>query len=369
MKTHWSRRVCAAALRLGGCLVSLAALCAYLEEGPGSLEPAHPAPGPPPEPPRPRPADEVDRFLESARVAPGFRVGGLIVFPVIRRGYDAPYCVPLDDALARGWVRVRDSGRIGRVIVYNHARRHVFILSGQTLRGGRQNRMVCEDVLLRPHSGPVSVPVYCVEKGRWQGTDEFKDAPGIAPHPLRAAAGGAASQEEIWREVRGVLDIWGISPANENAGRLYDDERVRRKVSAVLRRCPPDWPADTVGIIAAAPDGVILGCDLFGDPELFRALRHEILRSYLLGGCTDSPRVPGGHVVERDAAERFLDRIRRARVRFRRPAVDAGVMLEIRGARASGKALVFREAVIHLEAVPRTPRRLPPVRPLLEHDR
>lgn len=39
------------------------------------------------------------------------------------------------------------------------------LLAGEILLGGKQNRVLTEDILLPPGSGPRNVGVYCVEGG------------------------------------------------------------------------------------------------------------------------------------------------------------------------------------------------------------
>ncbi len=41
------------------------------------------------------------------------------------------------------------------------------LLAGEILLGGKQNRVMTEDILLPPLSAPVDLQVYCVEQGRW----------------------------------------------------------------------------------------------------------------------------------------------------------------------------------------------------------
>src|SRR5437899_10335990 len=82
------------------------------------------------------------------------------------------------------------------------SRVHVLLLAGEILLGGKQNRIVVEDVLVPPLSGPLTLPVYCVEQGRWAGDAKpFTTRGSFAAPGLRARMLERSDQREVWAEV------------------------------------------------------------------------------------------------------------------------------------------------------------------------
>ena len=68
----------------------------------------------------------------------------------------------------------------------NRGKAHVLLLAGEILVGGKQNRVLREDILLPPLSGPRPIGVYCVEQGRWnEGRRDFESKSTFADPGLR----------------------------------------------------------------------------------------------------------------------------------------------------------------------------------------
>ncbi|NOY80882.1 MAG: hypothetical protein GXP31_07730 [Kiritimatiellaeota bacterium] len=322
-----------------------------------------PVPLPHPSPaPRPPAANDITQFVDKLRVARPVVYRGLTLFPVelIEQEDDTRYTT-LAEALDRGWLRLRDSGEVDEVIVRNRGPRYVFLMAGELLFGGRQNRMLREDVLLWPASDDVAVPVYCVQKGRWQGGAEFDVSAGLSAFGLRRQALRGASQESVWRHVRELSQAFAVRSSTEDYGAVLESGSVNRRLEkyrVVFRR---RFPRRTVGVVAAR-GGELLGADLFCNPRLFSALRDEVVDSFAFEAIRG--RVGAGRPSE-NAARLFLERIRRSHSRMG-PSPAAGRSLEFNGPGVHGRALVFRRAVIHLEA---SERAGPPLRRYLPVNR
>src|SRR2546428_759065 len=141
---------------------------------------------------------DLRRFLEGVRVGERRAHGGLTVFWLHGPGGAAPFVIrTLDEARARGELHVteRDQATVSSLAIENRGSGHVLVLAGEILQGGKQNRIVLEDVLVPPRSGPLTPPVYCVAQGRWAGdanTDERRLRANV-DDLLRSAAGADGS--------------------------------------------------------------------------------------------------------------------------------------------------------------------------------
>ena len=73
----------------------------------------------------------------------------------------------LEEALAKGRVKVRETGNVNELTVENVGDSEVFVQAGDIVKGGRQDRVLSVDLLLPPRSGVVPIAAFCVEAGRW----------------------------------------------------------------------------------------------------------------------------------------------------------------------------------------------------------
>jgi hypothetical protein len=73
----------------------------------------------------------------------------------------------LEEALASGAVRVRETSNVNQLEIENLGDDEVFVQSGDIVKGGKQDRTLTVSLLLPPHSGTIPVASFCVEQGRW----------------------------------------------------------------------------------------------------------------------------------------------------------------------------------------------------------
>ncbi len=109
----------------------------------------------------------------------------LFLFPLLGEAANAPEYLLLEEALARGLVRVTEvseGGSVPELSLVNEGERPVLLLDGEELVGAKQNRILNLSVLVGPHSRTV-IPVSCVEAGRWRHTSEA-----FAPRPGQVGA-------------------------------------------------------------------------------------------------------------------------------------------------------------------------------------
>src|SRR6185312_11829911 len=92
----------------------------------------------------------------------------------------------------------RGSATVPELIVDNRGKLHVLLLAGEILVGGKQNRVLKEDVLLPPASGARNLGVYCVEQGRWNiGRTDFDSKSTLASPSLRSRLMQKADQAQV----------------------------------------------------------------------------------------------------------------------------------------------------------------------------
>jgi hypothetical protein len=182
-------------------------------------------------------------FAAAAFADAGIQVAGpivhdnLAIYLVHGSGGGGTVPLTLQEALAKGAVKVHETGSVNELTVENTGKDEVYVQAGDIVKGGQQDRVLSVDLLLPPRSGELSIAAFCVEPGRWtargnEDVRQFSSAAAAMPSheakvamrayavaaptpsadaPSRAMAytGGAGvgqSQQEIWSTVRKTQD-------------------------------------------------------------------------------------------------------------------------------------------------------------------
>ncbi|MDI6774269.1 MAG: hypothetical protein QME60_02580 [Verrucomicrobiota bacterium] len=308
--------------------------------------------------PRPESDNPVTRLIRQVNVEHPWQYRNLTVFPLtLRQRGRAPDIRALDEAFSWRWIAVRekDNAQVSALEVRNESDHSIFLMAGEILAGGKQNRMVRNDVLLQPNSGFVEIPVYCGEKDRWSVRYEEFGSAGYLAHPgLRKSAAAGAEQGAIWSEIDAQSERAKVTSPTRDYRQVYEDKAVIRDLdeyAAHFRRLPA---ASTVGAVAAW-GGRIVGCDIFTDLRLFSELWSKLLLSY---GFEVHYRDRAAGAAGASDVRRFLDRALSARY-DERQTPGAGRLLDISGA-ADGSALTWDGDTVHLSLFGETARHAPP---------
>ncbi|HML09050.1 MAG TPA: DUF6569 family protein [Xanthobacteraceae bacterium] len=230
-------------------------------------------------------------------------------------GSAAEGAVPLtlQEALARGTVKVDETGSVNELTVENAGDNEVFVQAGDIVKGGRQDRVLSVDLLLPPRSGRVSIAAFCVEQGRWsaRGNEDARKfssagtampsqearlamraftgsteaaAPRLAAgpsvaHPPRSDTG--QSQRKIWATVKSTQDRLARSvgapvaaPASPSSLQLsLESEKLQQAQAAYIAGLQDagEADADIVGYVVAI-NGKIRNGDVYASNALFRKM-------------------------------------------------------------------------------------------------
>src|SRR5436190_16565128 len=108
-------------------------------------------------------SQSIREWLQNVRVAEPVEAGGLQVFGLY---WEAPTGVDyrtLDEAVAAGTLEVSevtDGGSVPQLKVHNKDCLAVFLMAGEHLRGGKQNRVLNASILVAAQSD-LPIPVSC----------------------------------------------------------------------------------------------------------------------------------------------------------------------------------------------------------------
>jgi hypothetical protein len=238
---------------------------------------------PQPHPPTPPPADNPLRsLLRQVEVGEPLRYRTLTLFPLTLRSGTDSNIVSLDGAMARGWLTIQeqDTPSVPTLRTRNNGRSPVFLMAGEILLGGKQNRIIKEDLLLPAESGFVDVPVYCGEQHRWEdGKQTFRAAGNMAGGQVRSMAAKAAPQAEVWQSIDAQISAAKVEAPTRNYQAVYDDAEAKRVATEAVEKLRPVQLRETVGVVVFSR-GSVLSCDLFSDPDLLAQIWNKIVQSH-----------------------------------------------------------------------------------------
>jgi hypothetical protein len=218
------------------------------------------------------------------------QVESLTLTPIIAtQGTRDDVLLVLDEAMASGKVKIREiaGGTVNSLTFVNSAEYPVFVMAGEVILGGKQDRIIGRNTVI-PANTTQSVPVFCVEHGRWDGNGQnkqFVTGKALAHGRLRGKASYAA-QQDVWNEVSAKNQARGTTNSSDTYRRVAQQQSdgtlagMEKEVEAALARIPAVDRKRMVGF-AVALNGAVATVDVFGSPALFRKLETKLVRSYL----------------------------------------------------------------------------------------
>ncbi len=295
-------------------------------------------------------AREIKSLIRNLEVGQPLFYENLTIIPIYntRINNHIKY-VTLDRALKKGWLEIKelDGGRVPEVQLSNKSNNHIYIMGGEILTGCKQDRIVGRDVLIKPKSRNILVPVYCVEQGRWNyESDNFYSQSNLGTYKLRSQAqiAGSEAQTRIWEGVSDMSRSLGVSSGTNAYQEIYEDKEVSKRVKKIERyiQSVPQLHSDTVGVVVGLGSKIV-SVDIFANPYLFKALWPKLAKSSALSAVNESST---GTITQTDAAQ-FL-RTLHDKTYIQKSAIDLGFELSVSDHSANINALVYAGSVIHL---------------------
>ncbi|MEL6343398.1 MAG: DUF6569 family protein [Myxococcota bacterium] len=204
-------------------------------------------------------------------------VGGVTVYPVIDRTapkQSATTTVSLAEAMTTGQLRVREAGSFSTLQFENVGKAPVAILAGEVIRGGRQDRVITEDLEIPPTRTPIVASVHCVERSRWSDHAATFAYGGRAEYALRSVL-EKDNQEATWETVAALNSARSASPTGAYVSVGGDTWMTyRQQLHAQMAD-----QQQVVGAIVAQGDQLVFA-EMFGTPSRANAGRAAALDGY-----------------------------------------------------------------------------------------
>lgn len=296
--------------------------------------------------------------LENFIVGEPIRFENLTIFPVASRvpKTDDRF-ITLDEGLKAGTVEIREVGAqstgtnnsvrtsarsssesdqttlldeemegndVNSLIVLNRSDKPLYLMPGEVIIGGSQDRTIGDELVIAAQSEPTKVPVFCVEHGRWgtKGTEatlqqlevaagseilsdsislsvsqtqslpqlaedadngKFVASVGQLGKAARLAVQSDKDQSAVWEK---VAETNTKSRVRSNSGAFtanYSDADNVRRLEPYLKslQSPVAKYEQVVGVLVAI-NGKIESIDVFESTPLFRKIWPKLLKSYSL---------------------------------------------------------------------------------------
>jgi hypothetical protein len=294
----------------------------------------------------------------------------------------------LDEGLQAKTVSVqeaKDGGAVNTLYVTNRSDKPLYLMAGEVVLGGQQDRCLGQDRLVEAGAKRVPITVFCVEHGRWNGRADFDvSAPTVASADIRLGAqesnfyadretahvAGTLNQANAAVEERVARVSPGTPALATGSGRVSNgQQQVWDKVATKNARFKTKSATDTyrntltmaggdakqnipayvrvlenslghnphlVGAVACV-NGKVVALDSFSDPALFRKLWPKLLRGYAADAVENAP-----------AKEQKSQNITMAQIKaFYAAATDAKTTAENRSTASTTLRLTSKEATTY----------------------
>ncbi|HSJ10901.1 MAG TPA: DUF6569 family protein, partial [Longimicrobiales bacterium] len=279
---------------------------------------------------------------------------GLTVFPLMAPDERPPAYDTFGMAHSAGAflvTEVSESGTVGQLRAENTGSRPVLLLDGEEVIGAKQNRIINLTILVPAHT-TMTIPVTCVEQGRWSLQSKAFSESGRAmfadgrarkmrdvTRSMRERGGAAADQGAVWDSVAERLDMNRASSPTGAMSAMY--EQGRAGIDGYVTALEP-LPLQVGAVFGM--NGRIVGAELFDSSASYAVSAPKIIRSYAVQHSGD-----GAVPVPETEASAFIARLCSVEPTEHSPP-GAGRQLRFEEGDTLGAALVHEDRVVHLAA-------------------
>ena len=240
---------------------------------------------------------------------------------------------------------------VNELMVINRSDRPLYLMPGEVIVGGSQDRTIGEELVIAPSSEPTPISVYCVEHGRWGGREQaeyvrlaaridtdndgqsssidafagnlslvldptdltqkanagkFIASAGSLNKDVRLAVQAGEGQGKVWEEVAAQNTKANVQTDSGTFVSNYSNDQAAKRLEPYLERlhAPVLKTGNVVGVIVAV-NGKIESMDVFESTPLFKKLWPKLLKSYALDAAAE-PGQATAKPANLSDAKRFL---------------------------------------------------------------
>lgn len=307
---------------------------------------------------------EINSRLEELELLDAISYRNFTVYPLRGPAVSSGSYRTLDEALAAEEASVTELNEAGVVSALrfdNKGAKPVLLVDGEELIGAKQNRILNLTVLAPAATG-ITIPVSCVEAGRWAWKSSHFASARHAHHASGRAAkmadvteslegGGTAraDQRAVWSRIAAKMERMGSHSTTGAISAAFElaSDSIEGYATAI------ELPRDSIGAVFAL-NGRVLGLELFEDPKVFRQLVPKLLRSWALDAIEGDDTAAGLTAPPQREARRFVSSLGNAETLVK-PAIGLGEDVRLKSDSVVGAGLLVENRLVHLAAyVPET---------------
>jgi hypothetical protein len=264
----------------------------------------------------------------------------------------------LEGALQAGTLHIEElheAGSVPELRVVNEGSQRVLILEGDKLIGAKQNRVVNSSVLVAAGSD-LTLPVSCIERGRWSYRSRAFSPGTGSPHLalrrletrsvhdfLRRGRVHRSDQHGVWREVHRKARL--LAAASPTHALQYSRSSPSERLDPFEKRAR-DLPEGTSGVVVAIGERLVL-LELLAGPRTFARVFRKLLSGYAFESVgLDRPY----GTPDPQAVRSFIEAAAKA-AHEELQAVGSGRVVRFEDDRISGYALIGERGVLHAAAL------------------
>ncbi len=261
-------------------------------------------------------AEEQSRFTyEKLRLYPIYAKESFVAY----HQYLGKY-TPLKTALEKQKVKITETGgesrngspTVNTLYIENLSSDTIFLMSGEVVTGGKQDRVVAQDVVLPPKSGKVNLSVFCVEHGRWtynspSNSNSFNGTVGTVSNSVRKAADVEQNQSTVWSKVGEANTKNGTETSTGTYKAMDNNKEYTEKRDKYIQFFKGELAKEknVIGLVAASGNKVI-GCDMFATSTLFTQQLDNLLQAYTTEAILNGDKVTVSNTTMKAYADKLL---------------------------------------------------------------
>ncbi len=217
--------------------------------------------------------------------------------------------ITLQNALKDSMLLVHETGHVNQLQISNQSKETVYILAGEIVKGGRQDRTFANDMIIPPNVLNIPIESFCVESGRWRqrGEEEANKFSSsynmLSSADLKVAAKYKKNQYEVWSEVAEQQDKLKGSISNM----VQDEVEVVNNESPSslqltlenedLNKIKEEYKLPFFTLLskykksigyAYAINGEVKGIELFNNKKLFTDLWNKLLDAMIVEAISEA---------------------------------------------------------------------------------
>lgn len=215
----------------------------------------------------------------------------------------------LQDAIQKKKVKITEkdnSGSVNNLTIENLSKDTIIVICGDVVKGGQQDRIIEDDLVLLPRSGKINLKVFCVESGRWtrvQQSEGLADAnisevqvrqdAAVADQPaefksyyskgtmsLRKVVEKEKDQTQVWAKVEEINEKNKTKTSTSTYTAISRSDSFNIKLDGYLKFYADKLTNPNIIGVIIVTGNKVLGCDLFATNAMFRGQYRSLLHSY-----------------------------------------------------------------------------------------